>query len=178
MLFEIISLVIGIIKLVVYKVIFPFRIYFFNIPKLNSNFKLAIKRNSKLLIGKNFRARNNVSFRIYDGGKVKIGNDCFMNDNCSINCQKDIKIGNHVIFGQNVMLFDHDHDYKNNIDDFIKSEIVIGDNVWVGANSVILKGVKVGDNTVIAAGSVVTKDIPNNKVFYQKRFTEMKEIDK
>lgn len=178
MIFELISLVVGVLKISIYKILLPYRIFFSNLPRLNGSFKLAIKKKSTLLLGKNFRSRNNVSFRIYDGGSVKIGDNCFMNDNCSINCQKSITIGNNVIFGQNVMLFDHDHDYKNNLENFIKSEITIGDNVWVGANSIILKGVEIGNNSVIAAGSVVTKDVPNNKVFYQKRYAEMKEINK
>uniref|UniRef100_UPI00301C5769 DapH/DapD/GlmU-related protein n=3 Tax=Bacteria TaxID=2 RepID=UPI00301C5769 len=42
--------------------------------------------------------------------------------------------------------------------------IHIGDNVWIGANSVVLPGVKIGENSVIGAGSVVTKDIPSNVV--------------
>ncbi|SFG22457.1 acyltransferase [Streptococcus equinus] len=178
MLFEIISLVIGIIKIVIYKVLFPFRIYFLGIPRLNSNFKIAIKEDSKLLFGKNFRSRNNVSFRIYDGGNVKIGDNCFMNDNCSVNCQKNITIGNNVIFGQNVMLFDHDHDYKNNIENFIKSEITIGDNVWVGANSIILKGVEIGNDVVIGAGTIVKCDIPSGSLVYDKSDITINRISK
>ena len=44
----------------------------------------------------------------------------------------------------------------------LHAEVHIGDNVWVGARSVILPGVKIGNNVVIAAGSVVTKDVPEN----------------
>jgi acetyltransferase-like isoleucine patch superfamily enzyme len=42
--------------------------------------------------------------------------------------------------------------------------IVIGDNVWIGMNSVVLPGIKIGDNVVIASNSVVTKDIPSNSI--------------
>ena len=45
-----------------------------------------------------------------------------------------------------------------------KGPIVIGDNVWIGANCVILPGVKIGSNVVIGAGSIVTKEIPNDSV--------------
>lgn len=169
MLFEIISLIFGIIKILLYKLFYPFRITFKGIPKLNNNFKIAIKKNSKLIIGKKFRTRYNVSFRIYNGGIVSIGDNCFMNDSCSINCQKKIAIGKNVIFGQNVMLFDHDHDYKNDINNFISKEIIIGNNVWIGANVTILKGVKIGNNVVIGAGAIVTKDIDDDSVFFQKK---------
>ena len=42
--------------------------------------------------------------------------------------------------------------------------ITIGNNVWIGANSIILKGVNLGDNVVVGTGSVVTKSFPNNSV--------------
>ena len=175
MVFEVLSIIFGILKILLYKAIYLFRIYFSTIPKMNCTFKMAIKKDSKLIIGKKFRTRNNVSFRIYDKGIVKIGNDCFFNDNCSINCQENIEIGNNCIFGPNVLLFDHDHDYKNNIKKFVKKSIKIGDNVWIGANVMILKGVSIGNNCVIAAGSIVTKNISDNQVFIQKKNSGGKE---
>ena len=48
------------------------------------------------------------------------------------------------------------------IESEISKEVIIGKHVWIGANSVILKGVKIGDNSIIAANSLVTKDIMNN----------------
>ena len=139
---------------------------------MNKSFKIAIKRGAKLILGRNFRSRNNVSFRVYNNGVVKIGDNCFFNDGCSINCQKNIEIGNNVIFGQNVMLFDHDHDYKHDINKFITDDI--GNNVWIGANCVILKGVKIGDNAVIAANTIVRHDLKSNTLLLQKK--EDKEI--
>lgn len=53
---------------------------------------------------------------------------------------------------------------------YIKEKISIGENVWIGANCVILKGVKIGHNAVVAAGSVVTKDVPDITSFTKKRF--------
>lgn len=168
MIFEYISVLIGILKIFVFKVFYPKRVSFISLPKMNSKFAISIKKNSKLKIGRKFRTRNNVSFRIYDNGVVSIGDNCFFNDGCSINCQKDILIGDNVIFGQNVMLFDHDHDYKNDMSNFVKGTIKIGNNVWIGANSIILKGVTIGDNCVIAAGSIVKNDIEENTLFYCK----------
>ena len=137
MIYEYISLVFGIIKIYIYKLFNLKRIKLKKFPKMNKSFKIAIKRGAKLILGRNFRSRNNVSFRVYNNGVVKIGDNCFFNDGCSINCQKNIEIGNNVIFGQNVMLFDHDHDYKHDINKFITDDIKIGNNVWIGANCVI-----------------------------------------
>ena len=58
-----------------------------------------MKKRTKMIFGKNFRNRNNVSFIVYNQGIVEIGDNCFLNDGCSINCRKDIKIGNNVIMG-------------------------------------------------------------------------------
>ncbi len=173
MLFEYLSLTFGIFKIILYKIIYPKRIFYKTIPKINSSLKIAIKKGSKLRIGKSFRSRNNVSIRIYDKGLVKIGDNCFFNDGCSINCQEKIEIGNNVICGQNVMFFDHDHDYKNNINNFITKKITIGNNVWIGANCIILKGVKIGDNVVIAAGSIISKDISSNMLLLSKKKNEV-----
>ena len=119
---------------------------------------------------------DNISFRIYNCGKVTIGNNCFFNDGCSINCQDKITIGDKVIFGQNVMLFDHDHDYKNDMNKFVKKEITIGNNVWIGANCIILKGVTIGDNVVIAAGTIVKENIKSNSLIYENRTLKIKDI--
>lgn len=169
MIFEYISLIFGIIKIFIFKLFNFTRVSFKAIPKMNHSFKIAIKGGCKLILGKNFRSRNNVSFRIYNDGIVAVGDNCFFNDGCSINCQKNISFGNDVICGQNVMFFDHDHDYKNDMSQFIKDDIKIGNNVWIGANTIILKGVTIGDNVVVAAGSIVRKDIDNGVMFYQER---------
>ena len=169
MLYEYISLILGTMKLMLYKVLYFFRIKFEFFPKINASFKIAIKEKSKLIIGKNFRARNNISFRVYNKGIVEIGNNCFFNDWVSIISQKSITIGNNVIIGPNVHLIDNDHDYKDDINHFILGDIKIGDNVWIGDNVIILKGVTIGKNVVIAAGCIINKDVPDNTVIYQKR---------
>ena len=174
MIYEYISLVFGIIKIYIYKLFNLKRIKLKKFPKMNKSFKIAIKRGAKLILGRNFRSRNNVSFRVYNNGVVKIGDNCFFNDGCSINCQKNIEIGNNVIFGQNVMLFDHDHDYKNDMNKFIRKNIKIGNDVWIGANCIILKGVTIGDNVIIAAGTVVKENIENDSLCYTERINKTK----
>ena len=175
MIYEYINLILGLVKVVLYKIFYFSRISFCSLPKMNWNFKIAIKKGSKLKIGKNFKTRNNMSFRIYNKGKVKIGNNCFFNDNCSINCQQNIEIGNNLICGPNVMFFDHEHDYKNYIYDFLRNDIKIGNNVWLGADCIILRGVTIGDNVVVAAGTIIRSNIDSNSVVYQRKETIIKQ---
>ena len=78
------------------------------------------------------------------------------------------------------MIFDNDHDIysENYIDTYVCKDIIIGNNVWIGANVVILKGVTIGENSVIAAGSVVRHNVPANVIFYNERIDKIKEYKK
>lgn len=176
MLIDYIECIIGIIQVLVYKVIYNKRIKISSIPKINKGAKFAIKKGSKIHIGKGLRCRNNFSVRVYDSGILKIGNNCFFNDNCSINCRENIKIGDNFQCGQNVLIFDNDHDYRNSMSKYKTSKVEIGNNVWCGCNVVILRGVKIGDNCVIAAGSIVNQDIPDNMLFYNDKIANTKTI--
>ena len=79
----------------------------------------------------------------------------------------DIFIGNYVMFGPNVTLATAGHPIMPRLrQDGMQFNIPIriGNNVWIGAGTIVLPGVTIGENTVIGAGSVVTKDIPANVV--------------
>lgn len=94
-------------------------------------------------IGENFYSNHNVI--ILDGNKVTFGDNVFIAPNCSFYAT------GHPL----------DVEQRNKGLEYTKP-IEIGDNVWIGGNTVVLPGVKIGKNTVIGAGSVVTKDIPSN----------------
>ena len=121
--------------------------------------KIQILNKGKVDIGRRLKTRDG-NLILIDNGKLKIGKYCFFNRNVSITCIESIQIGDHVQIGNNVVIVDHDHDYMNGNKGFISKDIIIDDNVWIGANSTILKGVHIGENSVIAAGSVVNRDVP------------------
>ena len=76
-----------------------------------------------------------------------------------------IKIGHNVTLAPNVVLLAHDASLKM-ICGFAKiGKITIGNNVFIGANSVVLPNVSIGSNVIIGAGSVVSKDVPDNSVY-------------
>jgi acetyltransferase-like isoleucine patch superfamily enzyme len=91
-------------------------------------------------------------------------------------CRKNIYIGSGTEFGTNVLIYDHDHDYRAGLktDKFKESPVKIGNNCWIGANSVILRGTVLGNNCVIAAGSVIRGEYPDNSVIIQKRVTDIR----
>jgi acetyltransferase-like isoleucine patch superfamily enzyme len=89
-------------------------------------------------------------------------------DNCGfsgviIGCFKEITIGNNVMVGANSTITDGDW-HLNDPRASAPKPIIIGDNVWLGINVTVLKGVTIGDNSFIGAGSVVTRDIPSNVI--------------
>ncbi|RDY31802.1 acyltransferase [Lachnotalea glycerini] len=114
--------------------------------------------------------RTNVTVRAEEG-TLSIGDKCFLNSNVSITCLAGISIGSGCQIANNVVIVDHDHDYRKSLSSFIKEKVVIGNDVWIGANCVILKGSQIGDNCVIAAGSVVKGIVLEDSLYYQKRET-------
>ena len=101
-------------------------------------------------------------------GKIVVGKGVGMSG-ATIYARNFIKIGDHCIIGGNVKILDNDFHpadpevrRRTPVDNFDSAPIVIGNNVFIGVNSLILKGVTIGDDAVIGAGSVVTKDVPAN----------------
>ena len=123
--------------------------------------------------GKEQITRGNAVFRV-EGGELKIGDKCFFNQNVSITCKKNIVIGDRCQIANNVVIVDHDHAGSENWGSYVETPVVIGNDVWIGANVVIMRGTTIGDKAVIGAGSIVKGDIPAGKVFYQKRETMIK----
>ena len=149
--------------------------------KLNSGWvqsfekiRIDLSKSGKMSIGSYNQNRGNLYLGIPQGELI-IGNHCFFNINSSITCMHKIQIGDYCKFGNNLVIVDHDHNYKAKEPEFISDEIVIGNHVWVGANVVILKGTVIGDGCVIAAGSVVKGSIPAYTLFYQRKVQNMQQ---
>lgn len=135
------------------------------------NSSCSIKGKSGLVIGDCLSVRNRLSLRVSHGGEIIIGKRCFFNNDCNITAMDHIVIGDDCIFGNNVTIIDHDHDFtlKQFKHEYKIKGITIGNNVWIGANAIILRGSKIGDNCVIGAGTIIKNDIPPNSIVYDKR---------
>jgi len=131
--------------------------------QIDSNVTLLGINNIK--IGKGFYAASGVRLLSIDAGKIIIGENVSFNYDCylsSIGGNK-VEIGNDVLFGPFVVVINDNHKYNKGqlIREQIweSKDIIIGNNVWIGARAIILAGTTIGDGSVIAAGSVVTKNI-------------------
>lgn len=148
------------------KVRFKPCVYFCGFPiivrKSQSTFKIGkgcrfISTSIGNLIGINHRC---VMSTLAPDSKLVIGERCGFSG-VTIWCFKSITIGNDVRVGANCFILDGDG-HQGDPRAGKNSPVVIGDNVWLGANVTVLKGVTIGENSMIGMGSVVTKDIPAN----------------
>lgn len=130
-------------------------------------------KNGTAHFGKEQITRGNAVFRVEDGELI-IGDKCFFNQNVSITCKKKIVIGDRCQIANNVVIVDHDHAGSENWDSYVETPVTIGNDVWIGANVVVMRGTTIGDKAVIGAGSIVKGDVPAGKVYYQKRETMIK----
>ncbi|MHA6668479.1 DapH/DapD/GlmU-related protein [Homoserinimonas sp. A447] len=99
------------------------------------------------------------------GKNITLGKRIFINSGCKFQDQGGVTIGDDCLIGHNVVIATLNHDLDpTRRADMHPSPVVIGRNVWIGANVTVLSGVTIGDNAVVAAASVVTKDVPENTI--------------
>ena len=143
---------------------------------------VSVARGGQCSIGNNLRINNTIaanpigriqkcSFFVEKNGILEIGNSVAMSYT-AIYCSHKIIIRNNVMIGGGTCIYDTDFhplaavDRLNDNDEKIASgEVVIEENVFIGANCTILKGVTIGNNSIVGACSVVTKSIPPNEIW-------------
>lgn len=118
----------------------------------------------KSLLGRSDGAFINPPFYCDYGTHIEVGKNFYANYNCTILDVAKVRIGDNCQMAPNVAIYTAGHPLhpvtRNSLYEYGK-EVTIGDNVWIGGNTVICPGVHIGDHVVIGAGSVVTRDIPD-----------------
>ena len=113
-------------------------------------------------------------------GKISIGKNCYIGINCQIDACKEVAIGDYCMISNNVIIQDHNshpikkadrrkqllrlQEYPTSVYDSEINKVLIGNDVWIGTDAMILKGVKIGSGSIIAAKAVVTKNVPKNSI--------------
>lgn len=159
------------LKLKLYR--FYFIILGLNIKKSGNLGKIICDWPSKLYIGNNCDIGDYVFFwfkrPFSNDNYLKIGDNVFIGNNCNFNCNSQILIGDDCLIATHVKFADINHgtslNSKINQQPISTSPIIIGNNVWIGANAVILRGVTINDGAIIAAGAVVNKSVPSNEIW-------------
>lgn len=94
------------------------------------------------------------------GKNIHIGENVFINSNCTMQDQGGVYIGDDVLIGHNVCLLTLNHDFEiEKRAELHPSPVHIKDKAWIGSNSTILPGVTIGEGAIVAAGAVVTRDV-------------------
>ncbi len=116
----------------------------------------------------------------FGGGHVHLGKNVYLNFGVTMVDDTHIYVGDYTMFGPNVVVATAGHPilpelrqqgYQYN------APVHIGKNCWIGAGAILLPGVTLGDNVVIGAGSVVTKDIPSNSVAVGNPCRVLRQVD-
>lgn len=174
--------VVGLIKLFFYKLFMRKRLIINGIPRLSCKASIRYRNGSRITLNKGSYFAEGTLLRVTENAEFSMGVNSGFNSYCVITCRDKIEIGDNVMFGPFVTIHDHDHVYKTKgsmkTSGYVTKPIVIEDDVWVGGNVVILKGVTIGKGSVIAAGTVVTKEVPPYTVVYNKKEMIVKQINR
>lgn len=170
---NVVSVLYTFIKFNLIKLFRPRGFSFRPIERFSPSTMINLHRGGRMVFGSKLRVHTGCRLSATSGAILAIGDNTALNYNCILVARKSITIGTDCTFGPNVIVFDHDHDFRGsavmNGDAFKEKEITIGNNVWIGANAIILKGATIGDNAVVAAGTVVTGNIPANSIGFNKK---------
>lgn len=192
---QVVVYIIKIMKLLKFKVLYPFDWLFSYFIFYSNNIKFSSFRchgipkinvglGGQCLIGPHFKMNNRESSNpigrfhrcsiiVGKKGNLIIGKNVGMSS-IAIVCHHRIEIGDNVNLGGNVVIYDTDFHSLNSADrlsrklDFENtktSPVKIGTNAFIGAHTTILKGITIGENSIVGACSVVTKDIPANEIW-------------
>lgn len=97
-------------------------------------------------------------------GEIHLGDHVHLSSGVIIDSKKKVSIGRYTLVGEYTTITDSDHNYKKigleRHNSFVTRPTSIGENVWLGARCAVLKGVTIGNNVVVGANTVVTVDIP------------------
>jgi acetyltransferase-like isoleucine patch superfamily enzyme len=129
--------------------------------------KLYITWPHQVILGGNCHLEHDIYFK-YDGiwkagSTIVLGDRVFIGTGCEFNINHGITIGNDALIASGCRFIDHDHSFEfgqpMNKQLGKGKAILIGEDVWIGCNVVVLKGVEIGDGAIVAAGAVLTKSI-------------------
>lgn len=154
-----------------------FHTKFTGLQKIALTAKIEASSSGKVIISKRSTIDGGTVCRA-SSGELSIGPHVYINRNCNIVSRKSIKIGRKCTIGPNVCIYDHDHNFRsqNRDTEYVCKPITIGNNVWIGSNVIIIRGVTIGDNAVIAAGAIVRGDVPADSIYISKSEYSIKPI--
>ncbi|WP_319502296.1 acyltransferase [uncultured Draconibacterium sp.] len=141
---------------------------------------LDIHKNGLFLVGNNVSINRGCKIVIGKNAQFTIGNNSYINENTRIQCMKRVTIGNNCAIAWNCDILDTDEHaiYVNNKLINQNEDVILGDNVWIGAKSVLLKGSNISDNCIVGAQSLVTGTLDSNFIYVGSPCKKVKQFDR
>jgi acetyltransferase-like isoleucine patch superfamily enzyme len=138
-------------------------------------------------IGHSFTAIGEIHYPVQIGvwgrnfgeGRVELGSACLMSPGARISASDEVVLGNGCMMAHGSYITDSDwHGLYDRVNrDAVAKPVRLGDNVWLGDRSTVLKGVTIGENSIVAASSVVTKDVPANVIVAGNPAVVVRQLD-
>jgi acetyltransferase-like isoleucine patch superfamily enzyme len=130
--------------------------------------QLQIGRRGRVEFGRFVWIGEGTKIRCHEG-VIEIGDKTVLGQECTLSAYQRIRLGEQCVIADRAMFIDFDHsvaevERPTRVQGIYKRDTVVGNNVWVGYNACVLRGVRVGDNAVIGTNAVVTSDVPANAV--------------
>lgn len=126
--------------------------------QVSGSHAISRSQHTKLILGDRVMLYDKVNFYLDEpGAEIIIGDRTYINRRTEIMSKASVKIGRGCAISWDVAITDTDYHQMEGTAS--TKPIVIGDEVWIGCKSIILKGVRIGNGAIVAAGSVVTKDV-------------------
>ncbi len=162
----------GAVKCCLTKVFANGKFKFCGVIRMFARATVSVHAKGSISLGKGLKIGKNAMLTA-QGGTITIGNGVGINRDVLINSHESVAIGDNTVIAPRVCIYDHDHlydmDHGVNKKEFKTAPITIGNNVWIGANAVILRGTEIGDNCIVGAGSIVKGKYPAGTLIVQKR---------
>lgn len=155
--------------------------------KIHQSFRVGknnywdISSSAKLFIDENVMINESNYITLKKSAELKIGRATYIT-RATISCIERVEIGDNCILGEGLKIFDHNHNYTAqpfvvSKTEFNTAPVKIGNNVWTGANCIILKGVTIGNNVILGAGCIIYKDVPDNSIIINKQEQIIKDLE-
>lgn len=141
---------------------------------------ITIMNNAKLIVGQNVMIHRGTKIVVHENGSLKINDYTYINENSRVHCKKCISIGKRCAISWNTNILDTDihtiqysEEGKNNHD----YRVNIGNEVWIGANSTVLKGTIIEDNCIVAANSLAMGRLKSRYIYGGNPCKELKTFE-
>ncbi len=158
----------------------------YGFPRIENRGKITLGNNMRLNSARcTYNSGNmegGVLLRTSRSGSITVGDEVYLNGT-SIISEENVTLGNRIMIGANTVIMDtntHNVPYKDRLkrwDKILRKPVVIEDDVWIGANCFIMKGVRIGRGSIIGAGSVVVGSVDESSIYAGNPAVFVKKID-